>query len=72
MFFVSANVTMSLFNYPAALVDLPSGRNCFATGSCCYTMDISNKAQDKNRDIVLIVFSGLYCFTEQSISSRAV
>lgn len=68
----SANVTMSLFNYPAALVDLPSGRNCFATGSCCYTMDISNKAQDKNRDIVLIVFSGPYCFTGQSISSRAV
>ena len=60
MFFVSANVTMSLFNYPAALVDLPDARNCFATGSCCNMMDISNKAQDKNRDIVLIVLAGPY------------
>lgn len=72
MLFLCANVTTSLFNYPTALVDKPNGHPCIVTVGCCNMVKISHKAQDKNREMVLIYFSGPYCFTEQSISSRAV
>lgn len=54
MLFLSANVTTSLFNYPTALVDKPDGHTCIVTVNCCNVIKISNKTQDKNREMVLI------------------
>lgn len=52
--FLGANVSMSLFNYPAALVGKPDGHTWIVTASCCNVIKISNKAQDKTREMFLI------------------
>lgn len=49
MLFLSANVTMSLFNYPIALVDKHDEHV-----TACKVIKKSNKSEDKNKEMVVI------------------
>jgi len=56
---LEARLNALLFNCPTVLVVKPDGCTCIITVSCCNVVKISNKAQDRNREMVLIFFQGL-------------